>query len=174
MFHKKVNKNDQDEDLSPETPEQSEPELKEPDQAAINLAGWQKALADYQNLQRDSEKRITQLKSYVQSDLVAELLPIFDNYEIALSHIPEVNKKDSWAVGLEHTLKLWQTFLADHGIQKIATVGTAFDTNIHESIGMVEDESIADQQIVEEKQAGYKLGDLVIRHAKVIINNLNK
>lgn len=143
-------------------------------QAAANLAGWQKALADYQNLQKDTEKRLAQLRDFVKIDLIQELLPIFDSYQKALAHVPDSRKNESWLIGLQHTLKLWETFLADQGIKKIETMGKHFDTRWHESIGMVQEPDQLDQVIVEEKQAGYVLNDMVIRPAKVIINNISK
>jgi|SRR3989344_2523805 len=143
-------------------------------QVAYNLAGWQKALADYQNLQKDTEKRISQLRDFVKMDLIHDLLPIFDNYQKALVHVPENMKTEPWVIGLEHTMKMWETFLADQGIKKIETVGKDFDTRWHESIGLVSDERVADQMIVEEKQTGHVLNDMVIRPAKVIINNISK
>ena len=76
-------------------------------QAAENLAGWQKALADYQNLQKDTEKRLSDMNSFVTSATILELLPIFDNYQSAIDFIPEDQKKEQWAVGLEHILKMW-------------------------------------------------------------------
>ncbi|PWB39015.1 MAG: nucleotide exchange factor GrpE [Parcubacteria group bacterium] len=143
-------------------------------QVEDNLAGWKKALADYHNLEKDTDKKISQLKDFIQADTIAELLPIFDNYQIALEHVPPNAKKESWVVGLEHTLKLWEGFLADHGVKKITTVGHYFDPHRHESLGMISDAKQKDQVIVEEKQAGYHYGDVVIRPAKVIINNINQ
>ncbi len=141
-------------------------------QAAMdNLVGWQKALADYQNLQKDTDKRLASLSDFTTSTCIFELLPIFDNYKVALNHIPEDQKQSSWAVGLEHILKLWETFLSDHSVTKIKTIGEPFDPYIHESVGQVSDEAQADQVIVEEKLAGYQMKEAVIRPAMVIINN---
>lgn len=140
-------------------------------QAKENLAGWQKALADYQNLQKEMDKRLSGMNDFVSVSLILELLPIFDNYQVAITHIPEDQKESSWAVGLEHILKMWESFLQDHGVTKIDTLGKVFDPNLHESVGQVSDEDKDDQMIVEEKLAGYRLQDKVIRPAKVIINN---
>ncbi|RJQ35132.1 nucleotide exchange factor GrpE [Candidatus Parcubacteria bacterium] len=140
-------------------------------EAEENLAGWQKALADYQNLQKEMDKRLSSMADFVSSAFILELLPIFDNYQLAINHIPENQKKEQWAIGLEHILKLWESFLADHKIEKIKTIGQKFDPYIHESIGSVEDKDQEDQIIVEEKLAGYRTIDSVIRPAKVIINN---
>lgn len=140
--------------------------------AAENLAGWKKALADYQNLQRESEQRIVDLKALLINNIVLDLLPIFDNYQTAIKHIPEAEQKSAWAVGLEHILKMWQSFLNEQEIELIPALGENFDPNIHEAIGQINDSKIADQAVVEEKQAGYKIKDQIIRPAKVIINNL--
>jgi molecular chaperone GrpE len=143
------------------------------DEAAINLEGWKKALADYQNLQKESDKRISQLNDIVLSSVVLELLPVFDNYEIALSHVPPEQKKESWVQGLEHTLKLWQNFLRDHKIERINSLGKNFDPNEHEAVGHVSDDKQPDQVVVQEVQSGYLCQQLVLRPAKVIINNIN-
>ncbi|MBT4349242.1 nucleotide exchange factor GrpE [bacterium] len=140
-------------------------------QAAEHLAGWQKALADYQNLQRESGQKISNLNNLLTNNLVLELLPIFDNYQIAINHIPEAEKTSSWAVGLEHILKMWETFLSDHSVTRIKTLGEEFNPHIHEALDQVNEEDKKDQEIVEEKQAGFMLNEDVIRPAKVIINN---
>ena len=140
-------------------------------QAAENLAGWKKALADYQNLQKENDQKVSKLKDILTNNLILELLPIFDNYQTAVSHIPEAEKKESWAVGLEHILKMWETFLADHDVDKIKSVGEKFDPYIHEAVDFVNDDQKDDQEIIEEKQAGFTLKQEVIRPAKVIINN---
>ncbi|MDD5749605.1 MAG: nucleotide exchange factor GrpE [Patescibacteria group bacterium] len=139
--------------------------------AAQNLLGWQKALADYQNLQRETDKKIADLSDFISSSYILQLLPIFDNYRLAMEHIPQEQRKEQWAMGLEHILKMWESFLADQEIVKIKAIGEQFDPQRHESVGQVSDESKADQEIVEEKQTGYRLKDRLIRPAKVIINN---
>ncbi len=141
-------------------------------QAAENLAGWQKALADYQNLQKEHEKKLSNLKTFLSLDIVGQLLPIFDNYKIALNHIPDTEKQQAWAIGLEHIFKLWEVFLNEQGVKEIEALGKKFDPEYHESIGQVENKALADQEIVEVKQIGYSYQDQVLRPTKVIINNL--
>jgi len=141
-------------------------------QAAENLAGWQKALADYQNLQKEHEKKLSNLKTFLSLDVIGQLLPIFDNYQLALSHIPDTEKQQAWAIGLEHVFKLWESFLNEQGVKEIEALGKKFDPEYHESIGQVENKDLADQEIVEVKQVGYSYQDQVLRPSKVIINNL--
>lgn len=153
--------------------EEKKDKFKELEQKAEeNLAGWKKALADYQNLEKEMESRLSGMADFTQATFIFELLPIFDNYQTAITHIPEDQKQASWAVGLEHILKMWESFCNDHGVAKIETVGEKFDTARHESVGEINDKNQEDQIVVEEKLAGYKVKDRVIRPAKVIINNL--
>lgn len=140
-------------------------------QVAEHLAGWQKALADYQNLQRESEQKLGNLNNLLTNNLILELLPIFDNYQTAIDHIPAGEKESSWAIGLEHILKMWETFLNDHNVTRIKTVGKEFNPHIHEALDQVNEIDKKDQEIVEEKQAGFMLNNDIIRPAKVIINN---
>ncbi len=143
------------------------------EEAAINLEGWKKALADYQNLQKETDKKMSQLHDFAFTSVVRELLPIFDNYEIALSHVPLEQKKEAWVQGLEHTLKLWQNFLRDHSIQRITCLDELFDPNQHEAVGHITDQEKIDQIVVQEVQVGYLCQNIILRPAKVIINNIN-
>ena len=142
-------------------------------QVAINLGGWQKALADYQNLEKESNKQVAELSNYLKSNIILQLLPIFDNYRTAIDHIPEDQKESQWAVGLEHILKMWNTFLQDNNIKKIESVGKVFNTELHESIDQIKDKKKKDQEILEEKESGYSIDNNIIRPSKVIINNLD-
>lgn len=154
-----------------EGPEQSRRDYQELAQG--NLAGWQKALADYQNLEKEMNKRLANMNDFVAAGFILDLLPIFDNYQVAILYIPAEQQKASWAVGLEHILKMWEGFLAEHDVVKIKTVDNQFDPNLHEAVGQTTDDKLEDQIIVEEKLAGYISKDKVIRPAKVIINNKN-
>ena len=157
-----------------EEKEKQEPDILEQSQAeaASNLAGWQKALADYQNLQKEHDKNISYLRVFLSSEIIGQLLPIFDHYKSALNHIPESEQKQAWAIGLEHVYKLWETFLAEQDVTEIKALQQKFDPVYHESVGEISDKNIADQEIVEVKQAGYMHKDQVLRPSKVIINNL--
>jgi len=138
-----------------------------------NLAGWQKALADYQNLQKETSRQLLNLSSFATSSLILELLPIFDNYYTAIQHIPEAERKSSWAVGLEHILKMWESFLNEKNIVRIPSVGHKFDPHIHEAVDKTKNRDKKDQAITKEVLAGYKMNDAILRPAKVIVNNLN-
>jgi molecular chaperone GrpE len=126
----------------------------------------QRERADAVNLRRRHDEQIASLRSTVKASVVKDLLPVIDNFERALKHVPEELKGNDYIKGIEGIVKLFEKTLADIGVERIKTVGEPFDPHYHEAVSMEEGEG--GQEIVsEELQSGYKLGDEVIRHAMV-------
>lgn len=126
----------------------------------------QRERADAVNLRRRHEAEISQLRTRVKADVVQELLPVIDNFERALKHVPKNLENDDYVKGVQAVVKQFEQTLEQMGVTRIKTVGEHFDPNLHEAVGM--EEGDGKQQIIsEEMQAGYKLGDEVIRHAMV-------
>jgi molecular chaperone GrpE len=122
--------------------------------------------ADAVNLRRRHEEDIARLRTSVKSSVIADLLPVIDNFERALKHVPTNLKDDDYVKGVQGVVKQFEKTLADMGVERIKTVGEPFDPHLHEAVGVEEGED--GQEIVsEELQAGYRLGDEVIRHAMV-------
>ena len=71
------------------------------------LNGWQRAQADYINLQKEAEKKRAEWIKLANAGLLMELLPIYDNLKLAIEHIPQDKKKSEWVVGIEH-IKIWE------------------------------------------------------------------
>lgn len=126
----------------------------------------QRERADAVNLRRRHEAEIAALRSRVKSDVVGELLPVIDNFERALKHVPAELKDDDYIKGVQAVVNQFEQTLKQMGVERIKTVGEAFDPNLHEAVSMEEGDG---QQpvITEELQAGYRVGDDVIRHAMV-------
>ncbi|HUC90242.1 MAG TPA: nucleotide exchange factor GrpE [Patescibacteria group bacterium] len=135
----------------------------------------QRERADTINIRRQHEMQMSNLRNAAKASVVRELLPVIDNFELAIKHAPQLDaksQKDSdqkiidWIKGVEKILNQFEKTLADMGVTRIATVGETFNPNLHEAISMEEGEG--DQEIVsDELQAGYQMGDEVLRHAKV-------
>lgn len=122
--------------------------------------------ADATNLRRRHQEEIASLRTRLKANVVRDLLPIIDNFERALKHVPDELKDHDYVKGVQGVVKQFQKTLGDIGVERIKTVGEPFDPNLHEAISMEEGEG--DQEIVsEELQPGYRLGEDVIRHAIV-------
>ncbi|QQS20101.1 nucleotide exchange factor GrpE [Candidatus Saccharibacteria bacterium] len=126
----------------------------------------QRERADATNIRRRHEEQIVSLRSTVKVSVVKDLLPIIDNFERALKHIPKDLTENDFVKGIEGVVKQFEKTLADIGVERIKTLGEPFDPHLHEAVSM--EEGDGKQEIVsEELQSGYRLGNDVIRHAMV-------
>jgi len=135
-------------------------------QIAILTEALQRERADSLNLRRRHEQEMSNLKNYVKTDIINDLLPIIDNFERSVKHIPEKLKNDDYIMGIKSILKQFEKVIKDLGVEKIETVGHQFNPAYHEAISM-EDGDGDGEIVVEELQSGYRIGDHVIRHSIV-------
>jgi molecular chaperone GrpE len=126
----------------------------------------QRERADAINLRRRHEEELASLNTRLKANVVRELLPIIDNFELALKHVPKDLEKNDYVKGVGSIVRQFEKTLADMGVERIKTVGQPFDPHYHEAIQMEEGDG-AREVVSEELQAGYKLGNEVIRHAMV-------
>lgn len=126
----------------------------------------QRERADSENIRRRHEEQIASLKTTVKAGVVRDLLPVIDNFDRALKHIPKELEENDYVKGVQGIVKQFETTLSGIGVEKIATVGEVFDPLLHEAVSM-EDGEGAVELVCEELQSGYRLGDSIIRHAMV-------
>lgn len=122
--------------------------------------------ADAINVRRRSEEERAKLAGFYKGMVVQELLPVIDNFERSLKHIPKELEGNDYIKGVQATLKQFEQTLEKLGVERIKTVGEVFNPSLHEAVSMEEGQG-AKEVISEELQAGYKLGDEVLRHAMV-------
>ncbi len=125
----------------------------------------QRERADAENIRRRHDDQITGLRVSLKAHVVKDLLPIIDNFERALKHVPTELEGNDYIKGVQGVVKQFEKTLADMGVERIATVGEPFDPHLHEAVSM--EEGDGDETVSEELQSGYKIGDDVIRHAMV-------
>lgn len=126
----------------------------------------QRERADATNIRRRHEAEIANLRTQIKAHVIRDLLPVIDNFERALKHVPKDLADNEYIKGVQGIVKQFEKTLADMGVERIKTVGEHFDPHLHEAVSMEEGEG--DHEIVsEELQSGYRLGDDVIRHAMV-------
>jgi molecular chaperone GrpE len=135
-------------------------------QVAELTEALQRERADAMNIRRRHDEQISGLKNLVKANVVRDLLPVIDNFERALKHIPAELEGNDYIKGVQGVVKQFEKTLADVGVERIKTVGEVFDPTYHEAVSM-ENGDGAEEIVSEELQAGYKLGNEVIRHAMV-------
>lgn len=143
------------------------PSVKELEEKIAELTeALQRERADIINVRRRHDEQITSLKSIVKAGIIRDLLPVIDNFERALKHVPDELKDNDYIQGVQGIVKQFEKTLEEIGVTRIATVGTPFNPVVHEAVSM-EDGDGTTEIVSEELQSGYQLGDEVIRHAMV-------
>jgi molecular chaperone GrpE len=141
-----------------------------PKQLELQVAELTEALqrerADSANIRRRHDEQIGSLKDMVKASVIRELLPVIDNFERALKHVPKDLADNDYVKGVQGVVKQFEKTLEQMGVQRIKTVGEVFDPRLHEAVSMEESKGTV-EVVSEELQAGYTLGDEVIRHAMV-------
>jgi molecular chaperone GrpE len=117
---------------------------------------WQRALADYDNLQKRVNAQRVAWAQLASLGVVERLLPIMDDLERAQQHLQDP--------GLEMVSKQLMSALEEEGVMRLDTEGKPFDPATMECVEVVEGEK---DTVVKEVQAGYGMGDKVVRVAKV-------
>ncbi len=126
--------------------------------------------AEYDNFRRRTAKERQDYIKSAGSDIIEGLLPVIDDFERALAHIAEAQDVNSLKEGVDLIYKKFNDFLTKRGVSVIETKGLPLDTNVHEAITMMPAPT-PDMagKIFDCVEKGYKLGDKVIRFAKVVV-----
>lgn len=131
-------------------------------------ADLQRTRADFENYRKRVDIEKQNARSSGESMTVLRLLPVIDNIERAITHIPEELKDNNWVQGIAGLVKQLEKSLDSLNIKRIdAKPGTVFNPELHEAIQFDEDAEGEQEVIAEELQAGYLLNGHPIRHAMV-------
>lgn len=138
------------------------------EEAEKNLNGWKRAQADYQNLKKQFEQEKLEVRKYASVPVIEEMIPVFDNFALAIKHCPEDLRGNAWVQGILYIEQQWSQILSDQGVEIIKPqVGEDFDPNTQEAIETMES---GDGKVSEVVQNGYRLYDRVIRPARVKVS----
>lgn len=140
------------------------------------LTGWQRAKADYVNLQKELASSRVNIAILSKEKMTENLLPALDSFEMAFLNKEHWEKIDKdWQDGITSIYQQFMSGLQKSDIEKIDQSGILFDPNIHQSISLVDTNDEKNDHTVEKiLQVGYKIGERVIRPAKVTIYEYKK
>jgi len=133
------------------------------------LTGWQKERADFANYKKQEEDRKSMFSESMRERILSRFLTVLDSFNMAFANKEAWEKVEpGWRKGVEYIYAQMNTVFEEYGVKSIGEVGDAFDPNIHESIEVVHtDKKEDDHKIANVIQKGYKLGDRVLRPARV-------
>ena len=148
-----------------------EPKKKEPtanDRIAEANDKYLRLMAEYDNFRKRSQKERESLYADIKADTAAKFLPVYDNLVRALTQSTE---DEAYRKGVEMIMTQFEETLKKLGVTEIESVGQKFDPNLHNAVMHVDDDAKGENEIVEEFQKGFMLGDKVIRFAMVKVAN---
>lgn len=129
-------------------------------------SGWQRTQADFLNYKKQAADERLKLISSAGADIVEQLLPVLDHFQLAAKHLPKELETDNWTQGIKQIEKQFENILFDNGLERIESIGQEFNPQIHEAVEEIESDKPAGT-VVEEILSGYKYSGEVLRPAKV-------
>ena len=127
-----------------------------------------RTMAEYDNYRKRTQKEKESIYPDAISFAVQTMLPVIDNFEFALnSECTDENFKK----GMEMIYGQMLESLKALNVSEINPIGNPFDPEEHNAVMHVEDETLGENEVAEVLQAGYKLGETVLRPAMVKVAN---
>lgn len=131
------------------------------------LDAYQRGQAEFINYKRRVERDQVSNVQNATGNAIRRYLDVADDLERALKNHPQHGEGAKWAQGVDLIYrKLLQAFEAD-GVKMIAAQGQEFDPNLHEAISQEDHPEFESGQVIEVVQPGYKIGERVLRPARV-------
>jgi molecular chaperone GrpE len=132
-----------------------------------------RTLAEMENLRRRTEREIADARQYAVANFARDVLTVGDNLRRAIDHVPKDQRGkgdaalDALIEGVEMTERGLEQSLAKFGVKRTETKGQKFDPALHQAMFEMESTELPPGTIAEEVQAGYAIGERVLRPALV-------
>ena len=139
--------------------------------AAEYLDGWQRARAELSNARKRFERERQQVYGNARSDVLAQILPLLDDFDRAVETLPPNLSRLTWIEGVLLIQRKLQLLLEQAGVTTIEAAGQEFDPFRHEAVTHEPSETVPEGHVIAELQKGYQLGDRVLRPTVVRVSS---
>lgn len=162
----------------PETSDQDLPKT-DAELAEEYLNDLKRLQADFENYKKRQATREKEIGGYLIEKLVMDIVPVMDNFRMATEHVPETERTSPWVTGIQYIEKQLEKVLTENGVTTIEVkIGDAFDPTIHEALEQAVSDEASEktgeendtQTVTKVLQNGFRIGERVIRPAKVIVS----
>lgn len=134
------------------------------------LDGWQRERAEFQNFRKRLTTEQSLIQQRAQAAAATSLLKVADSFQTMIKHIPTDLAQNQWVQGVQHSAKQLEQILHEQGIVVISETKVPFDPTIHEAVEKIDNPKIKSGFVLEIIQVGYKLGELILKPARVKIS----
>lgn len=133
------------------------------------LDGWQRSRAELANYKKRTDRERDQLSYVLRGEVVLAVLPVLDDFDLAMNNLPEDLSQHEWVSGISIIYRKLQNQLAELGVTQIDALGQPFDPNLHEAVMQREVEGAESNTVVEVMRKGYMIGERVLRPSMVMV-----
>lgn len=127
--------------------------------------------ADFDNFRKRTARDITEIRRYAASELLSDLLPLFDNFDLGLMAAKNDSANSSIYLGMSMVRRQLDDFLSSQGVKEIPTDGEVFDPTKHDAVATEAHPEIPEGTIVRVARKGYFLHDRVLRAPSVVVSS---
>lgn len=151
-------------------------QLKQAEEKAVDLNNkLLRVLAELENTRRRSREEQIKTSNYAISNFVTDLAVVTENFFLACENLPEIDENTSNELknlvkAVEMTKNEMMKVLEKHKVKRIYPLNQKFDHNIHEAVSYVQNEA-EEGDVINVVQAGYVLGDRIIRPSLVVVSS---
>lgn len=138
---------------------------------------WERLLrttADFDNFKKRAAREKIEAGQYANLSLLGKLLPVLDNFEMALTAAQSAqgDKLASFQSGITMIQQQLKSALTETGLEEIEAAGQPFDPNLHEAVSQLETTEIPEGHVAQQLRKGYKLKERLLRPATVVVAKL--
>jgi len=127
--------------------------------------------AEFDNYKKRMDREFTRRVQFANEEFLREILPILDDLERAMESSGEGEEDEATLKsGIELVQENFKNILKRRGVEAIESVGQPFDPELHDAVMVQESDKHDSETVIREFEKGYKLGDKVLRHAKVVVS----
>lgn len=153
----------------------AEEPVSEVDQLKSQLAEQQAKFlylqAEYQNFRRRAARDISDARTHAIADTLTPFLSVSDFLAMAQTAAEKTDNLDSIKQGLSMIIAQFDKALEEMSVRKFSSVGEKFDPDLHDAVGKEPSETIPDGVIISEWNCGYKIGEKLLRPARVMVSS---
>ena len=140
-------------------------------EADTNRDKWLRAMAELDNFRKRSRQHLESSLNLARADVLRQLLEVLDNFERALEAWEQAEQPpdETFVKGVHLIQDQLMRVLRENRVEKIESIGTAFDPNLHEAVSQIETDEVESQHVAKVIKEGYRFHETVLRPAMVVV-----
>jgi len=126
--------------------------------------------AEFENFKKRMEREFSRRIQFTNEEFLREVLPVLDDLERAVNSTKDSSSFEELKSGVDLVYENFKNVLKRRGVEPIESVGEPFDPELHDAMMVQESDDHDSNVVIDEFERGYRLGDTVLRHAKVVVS----